>query len=201
MKKVAIAGALLMSVAGFAQAEQAQSGPRFVLGGALSLDTSNFVDELDDDLSGPGVDVDEGDSFPIGVDLYAGLGFMEASSVRIGYRKFGQQSADVTFAGLGKAEAELDADGVYAAVDLMFPISDTFYLGATVGMQSWDVELDAGGSRDSEDGSDLFYGVRGKFLFSEKNGALTLSLNRYAFDLPGTDLEYVPVAVGVEFFL
>lgn len=200
MKKIVMAGALLLSV-GVVQAEET-AGPQFLLGGALSIDRSNFADELDDDLSGLGFDIDDDSGLALGLDLYAGLSFLEASSFRFGYRKFGQQSAEVGIIGLpGSATAELDADGLYAAVDLMFPVSESFYLGGTVGLQKWDLDLDVEGMTESEDGSDLFYGVRGKVLFGDQSGAMTLSINRYSFELEGSDLEYTPVSVGVEFYL
>ena len=199
MKKIAIAGALLMSV-GLAQAEE--EAPHFILGGALSVDTSNFADELDDDLAGLGFDVDDDTGLAVGLDIHAGLGFMEASSFRVGYRKFGQQSAEVGVVGLpGTATAELDADGIYAALDLLFPVSDTFYLGGTLGLQDWEIDLDVEGYGDSEDGNDLFFGVIGKMLFQDQTGALTMSINRYSFELDVSDLEYTPISVGVEFFL
>jgi len=199
MKKIAMAGALMVA-AGLVQAEAA--GPHFLLGGALSFDTSNFADELDDDLAGLGFDVEDDTGLAVGLDLHAGLGFMEASSFRVGYRRFGQQSAEVGIVGLpGTVTAELDADGMYAAVDLLFPLSDTFYLGGTLGMQDWEIDLDVEGTGDSEDGNDLFFGVMGKVLFNDRSGALTMSINRYTFELDGSDLEYTPVAIGVEFFL
>lgn len=200
MKKVMMASALLVS-AGLVQAENAAE-PGFLLGGALSLDSSNFADELDDDLSGLGFDVEDDTGLAVGVDVYGGLSFMEASSLRVGYRKFGQQVAEVSVVGVpGSATAELDADGMYAAMDLMFPVSDTFYVGGTLGLQKWDLDLDVEGISESDDGSDLFYGVRGKVLFSDHSGAVTMSLSRYSFELDGADLDYTPISVGVEFFL
>ena len=38
-------------------------------------------------------------------------------------------------------------------------------------------------------------------LFGDQSGAMTLSINRYSFELEGSDLEYTPVSVGVEFYL
>lgn len=183
-----------MSV-GLAQAEE--GAPHFILGGALSVDTSNFAD----DLAGLGFDVDDDTGLAVGLDIHAGLGFMEASSFRVGYRKFGQQSAEVGVVGLpGTATAELDADGIYAALDLLFPVSDTFYLGA-LGLHDWEIDLDLEGYGDSEDGNDLFFGVIGKMLFQDQTGALTMSINRYSFELDGSDLECTAISVGVEFFL
>ncbi|MCK0154666.1 porin family protein [Alcanivorax sp. S6407] len=199
MKKIVMASALLLST-GLVQAEEAEA--RLLLGGALSIDSSNFAEELDDDLAAFGLEADDDSGLAIGLDLHAGLSFMEASSIRLGYRKFGQQSAEVTQPGfLGSVTAELDADGLYAAADLLFPVNDSFYLGGTIGMQAWDIDLDVEGFSESEDGSDLFYGLIGKVLFNDKSGAVTMSVNRYSFDLDGSDLEYTPISVGVEIFL
>jgi hypothetical protein len=195
MKKSVLAASLLLLASG----AQAENEVKVVLGGAFSIDSSDVLDDLEDG-SGPGISIEDS-GIPLGLDIYAGLGFMEASTFRLGYRKFGQQSGDVEFYGFDAGTIELDTEGLYAAVDLMFPVSDTFFLGGTLGYQDWEAELDYEGARDKEDGNDLFYGLRGKWLLSGENGALTAGLNFYDFGLPGNDLEYTSVAVGLEFFL
>lgn len=184
-------------------AAEAQPGA-LMLGGSINVDRSDAADELEDAL-GAGFDVDD-DGSAIGPDIYVGYAFAGASSVRLGYRKFGEQAGDVSFAGSRVGDYSVEADGIYFAGDLMLPVSDTFYVGATLGFQGWDGDISTrttlGASKDSADGGDFFYGLRGKFLFNEKNTGLVLGYTRYSFeDETGEDLEYDSLSIGLEVYL
>lgn len=195
MKKVFLLAA--MFAASMSAHAEKESG--VVLGVALPIDTSDFIQELDDDLAGSGISLEE-DSFPIGVDLYAGLNFAKASTVRVGYRKFGQQSADVEVMGFRQGSLEVDTDGLYAALDVMFPVTDMFYLGGTLGLQEWETEVDIPGDRLKDDGKDVFFGVRAKWFLGWENGVITASIDRYDLDTDfEQDLEYVSFSGGLEF--
>ena len=143
----------------------------FLIGGGIAQDKGNYADELEDML-GSGFNVDD-DGANLGSDLYVGYAFGGASSFRLGYRQFGDQSGDVFNSGIKIGEYEVEADGLYLAADLLFPVTDNLFLGGTLGLQNWDGKATArtalGTSSDSSDGRDFFYGVRGKFLIQLVN--------------------------------
>ncbi|MEQ3634832.1 outer membrane beta-barrel protein [Alcanivorax sp.] len=176
----------------------------FMLGAGVSFDTSNFGDEIEDELdrTGPGYSVDD-DGAATGQDIYLGYAFGGASSLRLGYKWFGTQEGEVHQYGVKTGEYEVDADGVYVAADLLFPLSETFFLGGTLGIQNWDGEVTArnpvSSTKSSSDGRDFFYGVRAKLLFNEKRGGVVIGYNRYSFeDESGDDLEYDSLQIGLE---
>lgn len=195
MKKILTAMALLAAATGV----HAEKTSGFTVGGALSLDASDYIDQLDDDLGGA---LDQDAPFGVGADVYAGFMFARASTVRVGYRAFGQQEADFDYFFGGSGDIEVDADGMYVALDLMMPLGDVFALGGTLGIQDWDAEVDFDGLKGEDDGRDIFYGLRAKWKVAEA-GAVTASINRYTFDSKDEllhDIEYTAFAGGFEFF-
>ncbi|MEQ3724544.1 outer membrane beta-barrel protein [Alcanivorax sp.] len=191
MKKILTAMALLAAATGV----HAEKTSGFTVGGALSLDASDYIEKLDDDFGG----LDQDAPFGVGADVYAGFMFARASTVRVGYRAFGQQEAQFDYY---SGDLEVDADGMYAALDLMMPLGDVFALGGTLGIQEWDAEVDFDGFKVDDDGRDFFYGLRAKWKVAEA-GAVTASINRYKFDSGDEllrDIEYTAFAGGFEFF-
>ena len=191
MKKILTAMALLAAASGV----HAEKTSAFTVGGALSLDASDYIEKLDDDFGG----LDQDAPFGVGADVYAGFMFASASTVRVGYRVFGQQEAQFDYF---SGDLEVDADGMYAALDLMMPLGDVFALGGTLGMQEWDAEVSDGVVKLKDDGRDFFYGLRAKWKVAEA-GAVTASINRYKFDSDDElfrDIEYTAFAGGFEFF-
>ncbi len=125
------------------------------------------------------------DGFDTGLDAYIGYAFGGASSLRFGYRKFGEQSGDINVSGLGFGGYSVEADGTYLALLICcWPAtSENFYLGGTLGLQNWDgdITLIAPGVRDrlSEDGRDFFFGLRTKYLINEgarRSGTLAITV-------------------------
>lgn len=176
----------------------------FMVGAALGFDSGNFADELEDELAfyGNGYDVDE-DGAEIGTDLYLGYVFGGASSFRLGYRKFGEQSGNVTLNGVKTGDYSVEADGLYLAVDLMLPLNDAIFVGGTLGLQNWDGEVTARNAlfsaSDSADGRDFFYGLRGKVLVNQGKGAVVAGYSLYSFeDEYGDELEYNSFSIGFE---
>lgn len=175
-----------------------------MLGAALGFDSSNFAEELEDELDffGNGFNVDE-DGAGIGTDLYLGYVFGGASSFRFGYRQFGEQSGDVTFNGIKTGDYTVEADGIYLAVDLMLPLNEKLFVGGTLGLQNWDGKVTARNasfsSSDSSDGRDFFYGLRGKALINQGKGAIVAGYSLYSFeDEYGAELEYDAFSIGFE---
>jgi len=198
MKKTLTTLALLAAATGV----HAEKTSAFTLGGALSVDVSDYIEQVDDDAAFASLDEDVPG---IGADIYAGFMFAGASTVRVGYRVFGVQEADVDYVLGGSGDFEVETDGMYVALDLMMPLNETFVLGGTLGIQNWDAEVDADGDKFKDDGSDVFYGVRAKWKIQEM-GAVTASINRYKLgtsDFTGTldhDIEFTTFGGGFEFF-
>ena len=65
-------------------------------GGALPVDVSNYIDQVDSDLPSS-TSHEQGVVGGIGVDIYAGFMFAKASIVRVGYRALGTQEADIEY--------------------------------------------------------------------------------------------------------
>ncbi len=199
MKKTLVVMLCSLAASGVWAEESPSRG--LMVGAGVGIDTGNFADELEDEL-GSGFNVDD-DGANTGADLYVGFAFGGASSVRLGYRKFGEQAGEVSFGGAKIGEYEVDADGLYLAADLMFPVADAVYLGGTLGLQRWDGESTtrtaSGTSRASSEGSDFFYGVRGKFLFNQGKAGVVAGYTLYRFeDERGDELEYDSISLGLE---
>ncbi|MCH2557767.1 MAG: porin family protein [Alcanivorax sp.] len=177
----------------------AQAESSFLVGGAIARDQSNADDFFEDAVSGV-VDADSPDA-EMGGDVYVGLAASEIFTFRFGYRKFGDAEADV-LGGIG--EFEVEADGFYVAADAMFPLTPSFYLGGTLGIQNADITFRVRGPGGSDsmddDARDFFYGLRAAWLLSEQAG-VTASYSRYAFEADDVseDLEYDSLAVGLEY--
>ena len=183
----ALAAAPLTAVAAPAD----DSGVVFGIGGAR--DASNF-----DDLTGGG------SADPAwGWDVYFGYAFNRYFTLRGGKRYFGEGESD-----FGGGSLSVDADGFYVAGDLMWPVTDGFSVGATVGVQRIDAEFEAkrhffgGGSlssSESDDASDYFYGVRARWAMGEAS-SFVLFYNQYSFEVEDSsdDLEYDSLGLGLE---
>ena len=201
MKKVFVGVCLL----GLASVSVAQKPSGFMVGGGFALDRGDFGEQLEDEFQAfvsPDITTDD-DGFDTGLNAYLGYAFGGASSLRFGYRKFGEQSGDIKVSGMGLGSYGVEADGTYLAADLLFPLSENFYLGGTLGLQNWDgdIVLTGPGIREkfSEDGRDFFFGLRTKYLINEGRAALVGSYNRYSFEVEGgDDLEYNSFQLGLE---
>ena len=179
-------------------AQAADSG--FMVGASVTRDQSNADDFLESVVRSGAVRISSPDA-EMGGDVYVGVAANEIFSFRFGYRKFGDAEADIQ-GGIGKFEVE--ADGFYVAADAMFPVTPSFLLGGTLGVQSVDTTFRLKGPGVSEsmddDARDFFYGLRAAWLLSEQAG-VTASYNRYSFEADdiGEDLEYDSLAVGLEY--
>lgn len=178
-------------------AVQADTG--FLIGASVARDQSNADDFFEDAVNNV-ADADSADA-EMGGDVYVGLAANEIFTFRFGYRKFGDAEADV-LGGIGKFEVE--TDGFYVAADAMFPLTPSFYVGGTLGIQDADITFRVRGPGGSDsmddDARDFFYGLRAAWLLSEQAG-VTASYSRYAFEADDVseDLEYDSLAVGLEY--
>ncbi|MCU5787901.1 porin family protein [Alloalcanivorax marinus] len=178
-------------------AVQADTG--FLIGASVARDQSNADDFFEDAVNNV-ADADSADA-DMGGDVYVGLAANEIFTFRFGYRKFGDAEADV-LGGIGKFEVE--TDGFYVAADAMFPLTPSFYVGGTLGIQDADITFRVRGPGGSDsmddDARDFFYGLRAAWLLSEQAG-VTASYSRYAFEADDVseDLEYDSLAVGLEY--
>ena len=138
-----------------------------------------------------------------GWDVYFGYAFNRYFTLRGGKRYFGEAESEV-----GSGKLSIDSDGFYVAGDLMWPVTDRFSIGATLGIQQVDVELEAkqrffGGRSfshsESDDARDYFYGVRARWGLGESS-SLVAFYNQYSFEVDDSsdDLEYDSLGLGLE---
>lgn len=144
-KKYSLAAAALASLL-LAPVAQADSG--FYLGASVG-DTS--------------VDIDEFDESDSSWKAYGGY-IIDAPvvdfAVELAYLDFGSPSGEIL-----QVPAGLDATGLgaFGLVGIDFGIFGFF---AKAGFVSWDADLELGGIRDSDDGTDPGYGVGARLTFS-----------------------------------
>tara|TARA_R110001606_G_scaffold345151_5_gene494046 strand:- start:1064 stop:1672 length:609 start_codon:yes stop_codon:yes gene_type:complete len=171
----------------------------FLLGAAVTLDQSNLDDFVDSLNTGvPVGSTDDG----LGHNLYLGFKLNPNITLRLGQRRFGDAESDLA-GGAGKVE--LEGDGYYVALDLLYPFTDAFALGATLGNQGIDAKVKVSGPGFSESGSDdardFFYGVRARYLLGD-HGALVAAYERYTFEVDyndSDDIEFDTFALGLEY--
>ena len=106
-------------------------------------------------------------------------------AIEAAYNDFGTQEGDVLL-----VPAEVDATGLSAFVvgGIDFGLFGMF---AKAGVVSWDADLDIGGLRDSEDGTDPAYGIGMRLTFS----SIETRLEYEVFDFDDTDVDMVSLGV------
>ena len=106
-------------------------------------------------------------------------------AIEAAYNDFGSQEGDVL-----QVPADVDATGLSAFVvgGLDFGIFGIF---AKAGMVSWDADLNVGGQRGSDDGTDPAYGVGARLMFS----SLEARLEYEVFDFDDVDLDMVSLGL------
>jgi len=159
-----------------------------LLAPAAYADSGFFIGGAYGDLS---LDADSGSNFDQDSAPYkimAGYIFdMPVIDIAIeaAYNDFGTQEGDVL-----QVPAEVDATGLSAYVTggVDFGI---FGLFAKAGLVSWDADLDLGGLRDSDSGSDPAYGIGARLTFS----SIETRLEYEVFDFDGVDLDMVSLGL------
>ena len=154
-----------------APAAQADSG--FYIGASVG-DTSIDIDEFDESdtswkaYGGYIIDV------PV-VDF----------AVELAYLDFGSPSGEIL-----QVPADIDATGLgaFGLVGIDFGIFGFF---AKAGYVSWDADLDLGGLKDSDDGTDLGYGVGARLTFS----SLEVRAEYEIFEFEDADVDMATLGV------
>jgi OOP family OmpA-OmpF porin len=106
-------------------------------------------------------------------------------AIEVAYNDFGTQDGDVLL-----VPAELDATGLSAFVVGGFDFG-LFGVFAKAGMVSWDADVNIGGLRGSEDGTDPAYGVGMRLTFS----SLEARLEYEVFDFDDVDVDMVSLGL------
>jgi len=106
-------------------------------------------------------------------------------AIEAAYNDFGSQEGDVLL-----VPAEVDATGLSAFVVGGFDFG-IFGIFAKAGMVSWDADLNIGGLKDSDDGTDPAYGVGARLMFS----SLEARLEYEVFDFDDVDLDMVSLGL------
>ena len=164
---------------------------------AGALAEGNFYGSLDLtradlDLGVAGLD-DTDTSFSIA----AGYRVNENFSIELGFQDFGE----INVSG-GGSSAKIGAEAIQLSVIGSMPISANAGVYAELGLDSWDADLTYsnvpgfGSGSESEDGTDIFYGVGGYVSLSE---AVNLKLEYQLHELDGTDIDVLGLGVTFSF--
>jgi OmpA-OmpF porin, OOP family len=162
---------------------------------AISISSSGVMAERNDTQSGVYVGggigyyrindsdfLDENDRLKDNRTAWRIYGGFEAS------RMFAIEAAYTDFGTSDDGLANLDVNGLSAAVLLSLPLFDYIAPYGKLGVIAWDRERSLGPLRSSDDGTDMFYGVGGRFSLTP-NADLRLEYERYKID--NTDLDMV----------
>lgn len=178
----------------------AAEGSGGVFGLGASRDESNIGEFIENEGGPPMGSADAA----WGANLYAGYAFNRYLTLRFGQRFLGGGEADSSG---GATTVKVDGDGIYLAADLMWPVTDTFAIGATLGNQSIDADIEVEqsgyfGSSSvtvSEDARDFYYGVRARWTMGE-TASLIASYNLYSFEVDNAseDIEFDSLGLGFE---
>lgn len=150
------------------------------------------ITRIDLDLDTAGLD-DTDTTFGIA----AGYRINENFAVELGYQDFGEVSASA-----GNASAKVEADAIQLSVIGSVPVSENAGVYAELGFDSWDADAsytnhpDLGTGSESEDGTDIFYGIGAYLSLSE---AVNLKLEYQMHELDDTDVDVLGLGVTVAF--
>ncbi len=179
-KKMGLASVML--AAAMPLASMAETGTIYVSGqfGKTSYDLGSSSPNVDDE--------DNGYSMGIGVRMGPNV------SVEGGYVDLGEVSGSN-----GTDSLSVETGGAFAGLGLFIPLQPGFELTGRVGLIAWDsdAKISIGGvsSSESEDGTDLYYGVGAAFQVSRELH-LTVGFDRY--DIDDTDVDML--SLGAKFY-
>jgi len=134
--------------------------------------------------------------------LGAGIGFGVSNNLafEISYNDFGEASEkDILSIG---DKASVEANAVSLAAVGKLPIDSSFQIFGKLGLDIWNTDFSyrdgfVSGS-DSDDGTDLFYGVGASFSITESTD-IHIEYQAHSFKIAGEDLDVDVVLVGVNF--
>ena len=151
------------------------------------------------DLTRADLDLDETglDDTDTSFGIAAGYRINENFSVELGFQDFGEISASA-----GGASAKIGADAIQLSVIGGMPVSESAGVYAELGFDLWDADLsysnvpDFGTGSESDDGTDIFYGIGAYVSLSE---AVNLKFEYQLHELDDTDVDVLGLGVTVSF--
>lgn len=129
--------------------------------------------------------------------IAAGYRINENFSVELGFQDFGEVSASA-----GGASAKIEVDAIQLSVIGGVPVSENAGVYAELGFDSWDADFSYtnvpgfGTGSESEDGTDIFYGIGAYLSLSE---AVNLKFEYQMHELDDTDIDVLGLGVTVAF--
>ena len=163
--KASLVGALLATSTGALAADSS-----FFFGGGLSADGSDFDQFVEDNAPVATTNFTGG----LGAEVYAGAQLNQYVDVRLGYKKFGQQSADIVSVG-PDPQVTADLRGLYLAADALYPLTDKVGAGLTLGYLGWHSNVDYDGSKSSDSGNSGMIGLMARLTPADANYSFDLS--------------------------
>ena len=129
--------------------------------------------------------------------IAAGYRINENFAVELGYQDFGEVSVSA-----GGASAKVETSAIQLSVIGGVPVSENAGVYAELGFDSWDADLSYtnvpgfGTGSESDDGTDIFYGIGAYLSLSE---AVNLKFEYQLHELDDTDIDVLGLGVTVAF--
>lgn len=132
----------------------------------------------------------ESEDTDTGFRIFGGFGQNPNFGIEIGYSDFGEATFDAESDGCcfypaGPVSASAATTGIDVSLVGRAPMSDAVAVTARLGMLKWETEFDArvsgGSGSDSEDGTDILFGIGLEFAASSSM-SLRGEFTRYALD-------------------
>ena len=129
--------------------------------------------------------------------IAAGYRINENFAVELGYQDFGEVSASAS-----GASASVEADAVQLSIIGGVPVSENVGVYAELGFDSWDADLSytnvpgIGTGSESDDGTDIFYGIGAYLSLSE---VVNLKFEYQLHELDDADIDVLGLGFTVAF--
>lgn len=195
------------AVFGVASAQAADTG--FYVGGSFGQSKVNDFNgaDIDAELSLLGLTSSTStDDTDTGWKAFAGYRFMDYLAVEGAYTNFGEATANsiVTAPLAGVVNTKLETDAWTLSALGILPLGDRFSLFGRVGVNFWNIDVSATGTgggvtataSDSDDGTDMVYGVGAAYNFTNKLGVRG-EWERYEFD--DADIDFLSAGISWNF--
>jgi OOP family OmpA-OmpF porin len=197
---------LALTAALGASTVQADTGfyPGLYLGGSFGSSTFNDFDgsDVDAELASLGFTSSSStDDSDTGWKLFAGYKFMPYLAVEGSYTDLGKASASSVITAPVSGSANVEAEASTWAISALgiWPVAPRFELYGRLGFHFWDADVSgsgtAGSVSESDDGTDLLYGVGANFDITPQLGVRG-EWERYELDDSDVDLWSIGLSWG-----
>jgi len=191
-------GACAIAIAAAVMSAPASAG---YFGVAINQNTLQDWDDVGAALDDGSFTSQKSEDTDTGFRIFGGFGQNPNFVVEIGYSDFGEatfdaQSDGCCFYPAGPVSADAALSGLDVSLVGKIPMSDGFNVTARIGMLKWeadvDVSLSGGSGSDSDDGTDLLFGIGLELAVS---GGTSLRGEYTRYDIDDSDLDSLSLAL------